>query len=84
MLPLQAAPGFISCRLYQETDHANNLCYVEEWHNSQDLERQIRSIHYTRLLALIEEAAEPPDLRINDVTEVNGLEYLAAARLCDR
>jgi len=84
MLPLQAAPGFISCRLCQEADDANTLCYAEEWHTAEDLDLQIRSIHYTRLLAIMEGAAEPPELRLNWVTEVKGLEYLEAVRLCDR
>ena len=83
MLLLPAAPGFISCRLCQKTDDANTLCYAEEWHTSEDLDRQIRSIHYGRLLELMEKAAEPPELRLNWVTDVKGLEYLAAVRLCD-
>jgi len=84
MLPLQAAPGFVSCRLFREADDANTLCYAEEWHTPEDLDRQIRSSHYPRLLALMEEAAEPPELRLNWVTDVKGLEYLESVRLCDR
>jgi quinol monooxygenase YgiN len=84
MLPLQAAPGFISCRLCQEADDANTICYAEEWHTPEDLDRQIRSDHYTRLLAIMEEAAEAPELRLNWVTDVKGLEYLEAVRLRDR
>jgi quinol monooxygenase YgiN len=84
MLPLQAAQGFISCRLCQETDDANTVFYTEEWHTPEDLDRQICSSHYTRLLAIMEEAAEPPELRLNWVTDVKGLEYLEAVRLCDR
>ena len=84
MLPLQAAPGFVSCSLCQETDDANTLCYVEEWHTTEDLNRQIRSTHYTRLLSIMESAAEPPELRLNWVTDVKGLEYLEAVRLGDR
>jgi quinol monooxygenase YgiN len=84
MVPLQAALGFVSCRLSQEADDANTICYQEEWDTSDDLDRQIRSSHYTRLLALMEAAAEPPNLRLNWVTEVKGLEYLEAVRLCDR
>ena len=83
MLPLQAAAGFSACRLYQIADEANTICYLEEWHTPEDLDRQIRSSHYTRLLALMEEAAEPPELRLNWVTDVKGLEYLEAVRLCD-
>jgi quinol monooxygenase YgiN len=84
MLPLQATTGFISCRLYQEVDDANAICYAEEWRTPEDLDRQIRSNHYTRLLEIMEEAAAPPELRLNWVTEVRGLDYLEAVRLCDR
>ena len=30
----------------------------------------------------MEEAAEPPEFRLNWVTDVKGLEYLEAVRLC--
>jgi quinol monooxygenase YgiN len=80
MLLLPAAPGFVSCRLCQEADDANTLCYAEEWHTPEDLDRQIRSRHYTQLLALMEEAAEPPELRLNWVSAVKGLEYLETVR----
>ena len=84
MLPLQVAPGLISCHLRQEADDVNTICYAEEWHTPEDLDRQIRSSHYTRLLAIMEEAAEPPELRLNWVTDVKGLEYLEAVRMGDR
>ena len=84
MVLLPAAPGFISCRLCQEADDANSICYEEKWHTPEDLDRQIRSSHYTRLLAIMEEAVKPPELRLNWVTDVKGLEYLEAVRLCDR
>jgi quinol monooxygenase YgiN len=83
-LPLQAAPGFISCRLCQEAGDPDVICYEEEWGTPEDLDRQIRSSHYTRLLAIMEEAAAPPELRLNWVTDVKGLEYLEAVRLGDR
>jgi quinol monooxygenase YgiN len=84
MLPLEAAPGFILCRLYQEADDCNTICYLEEWHSPEDLDRQIRSSHYTRLMTLMESAAEPPEFRLNWVEDAKGLEYLEAVRLCDR
>lgn len=82
MVPLPAAPGFLSCRLYVEAGAPNSLCYVEEWKRSEDLNQQIRSDHWTRLLALMEEAIEPPDFRLHWVTDVKGLEYLASVRSC--
>jgi quinol monooxygenase YgiN len=82
MLPLEAASGFGSCRLYVEAGTPNVLCYVEEWQTPEDLDRQIRSSHWTRLLALMEEAVEPPDLRLHWVSDVKGLEYLESVRSC--
>ncbi len=84
MLPLQAAAGFIACRLYADPESPNELCYVEEWQTSGQLDQQIRSSHYTRLLALMEEAAEPPSLQFNWVTDSKGLEYLETVRQVER
>lgn len=81
MLPLEAAPGFVACHLFQDADEPNLLCYVEDWRTSADLDRQIRSPRYTRLLALMEEAAAPPELHVSFVSDVKGLEYLEAIRL---
>ena len=83
MLPLPAETGFISCRVYLDADSPEVLCYIEEWRTPEDLDRQILSSHYTRLLALMEDAAEAPELRVNWVTDVKGLEYLEAVRLGD-
>ena len=83
MLLVEAEPGLLACRLYVNADNPDAICYVEEWQTPEDLDKLIRSSHYTRLLALMEAAAEPPDLRLNWITEVKGLEYLEAVRLCD-
>jgi quinol monooxygenase YgiN len=80
MVPLPAAPGFISCRLYVEAGTPDSLCYLEEWQTSEDLDQQIRSSHWTRLLALMEEAVEPPDFRLHWVEDIKGLEYLESVR----
>ena len=45
---------------------------MEEWRTPEDLDQQIRSSHYTRLLALMEEAAEPPEFRLNWITDTRG------------
>jgi quinol monooxygenase YgiN len=84
MLPLQAAPGLLSCRLCVDPDDPNAICYVEEWQTSEELDQQIRSSHYSRLLSIMEEAAEPPELRLSWVSDVKGLEYLEAVRQVTR
>ena len=84
MLPAQAAPGFVACHLYLDADRPNGLYYVERWGTTEDLDRRIRSSEYTRLLALMESAAEPPELTLSWVTNEKGLDYLEAVRLGSR
>ena len=81
MLPLPAEPGFVSCGLYQEDDNPNTILYVEEWDTENELNRQIRSSHYSRLLNLMEAASSVPELRLNWITDVKGLEHLEKIRL---
>ena len=80
MLLAQAAPGLLASRLFVDADNPNAICYVEEWQAADDLDQQIRSSHYAQLLSVMEQAAEPPEFRVNWVSAVRGLEYLAAAK----
>jgi quinol monooxygenase YgiN len=80
MLLVEAAPGLIACRLFVDAGDRNAICYVEEWQTPEELNRQIRSSHYAQLLSVMEEAAEPPVLRVSWVSDVKGLEYLEAVR----
>lgn len=82
MLPLQAATGFVSCALYVGAEDPDTLCYTEEWQTPEDLDREIRSIRYTHLLAVMEKAAERPDFQLYWVSDVKGMEYLEKVRLC--
>ena len=84
MVLVEAEPDLVACRLYVEAADPNSICYVEEWQTSEELDRQIRSSHYARLLSVMEEAAEPPELRLSWVSDVKGLEYLAAVRQVER
>ncbi len=80
MLPLQAFPGFLACDLFLDTQDQNELCYIEEWKDSQALHEQIRSKHFERLLQVMENSALPPTLRLSWITEVRGLDYLEEVR----
>ncbi len=78
---LQSARGLICARLYADAEHPDSLCYIEEWSTAEDFDRQVVAEHYTRVLALMEDAAEAPDLRVNTVSDVKGLDHLKALRL---
>ena len=80
MRPAQLNRGCTSARLYSEVGDPECLNYLEEWNSEDDLERQLRSGHFARLVAIMETAAEPPTLKFNHVVDTNGLEF--GARVC--
>jgi quinol monooxygenase YgiN len=81
LLSSRAAPGCVSCHLFCSVDDPNSLYFVEAWRATEDLDRQICSTRYTRLLSLMEEAVQPPELKLRWVNDVKGLEYLESVRL---
>lgn len=52
----------------------------EEWRTEEDLQRHIRSSHFSRLAALMEAATEPPKVEFRLPGGIRGLEYAEAVR----
>jgi quinol monooxygenase YgiN len=80
MRPARAEKGFLASQISLDVDDANAVRYEEQWESEEDLENQVRSSRYTRLLALMESASERPALEFHFVSETRGLEYVAAVR----
>lgn len=74
----------LDARLYVEEEDPDALFYLESWSSEEDLPAQLLSEHFTRLLALMETATEPPDLRFHFVERTEGLEYAEKARCSSR
>ena len=81
MLPARAERGFVSSCIYQEVDQPEALCYVEEWATPAQMEDQIRSRRFGRLLAVMETAPKKPVLEVRSVSETLGLDYISTIRL---
>ena len=81
MLPARAERGFVSSCIYQEVDKPEALCYVEEWAELAQLEEQIRSRRFGRLLAVMETAPKQPVLEVRSISETRGLDYISSLRL---
>ncbi len=80
MRPARAEKGFLNCQVSLDVDDVNALRYEERWESGEDLENQVRSPRYAKLLALMESASEAPSLEFHFVSETRGLEYVAALR----
>ena len=78
--PTRAEPGCISCHLNQDVENANVLNYVEEWRSKEDLNRHIRSDQYRKVMAAIDEATDPPEVRFHTIWQTERMEMIRKAR----
>ncbi len=76
MVPVQLNRGCAGCHLYVDTDDPQTLCYVEDWVTVEDLNREIRSDRFTRLLSVMERAPELPVLQFGFLSHTRGLDYV--------
>jgi quinol monooxygenase YgiN len=70
--------GCLGCSVWAGPD--STLHYVEEWDTEDTMRRRVRSDRFTSVLAVIESASEPPEVRFDFVTRTRGLDYVAEIR----
>jgi quinol monooxygenase YgiN len=80
MWPAQQMRGCRFAQVYRSAGDRRRVEYVEEWDELRELRQECRSERFTRLIEVIEMAAEAPDVEVRDITGVHGLDYIAAAR----
>jgi quinol monooxygenase YgiN len=78
--PTEAHRGCGSCRAYQDAEDENAFLLLQDWHTKDALARYIRSDLYRTILAVMESAREPPELRFDTIAETAGVEVVRVAR----
>ena len=78
--PTRVEPGCMSCHVYQDGEDENALTLVEQWRTQADFQRRLCSKEYRKVLAVMESSVEAPEIRINTVSHIAGLEAIEAAR----
>jgi len=78
--PTEAQGGCRGHHVYWDDGDENALLVMQEWTTQAALERYIRSDLYRTVLAIIETAGEPPDIRFDTVARRGGIEIVEAAR----
>jgi quinol monooxygenase YgiN len=76
--PAHQARGCSFAQVYQCPYDAQQIEYVEEWDNAEELRGQLDSERFRRLLALLEMAADRPVLEFRVVSDTHGLEFIAS------
>ena len=80
MGPTRLEPGCLRCLVWEEIEDDTTLHYAEEWATEADMRRRVQSDRFTSLLAVMEAAAEPPQVQFDFVTITRGLDYVAEVR----
>ena len=70
--------GCLTCTVWSDLE--STVRYVEEWATELDLNRRMRSDPFTALLAVMEGAKEPPEVRFDFCTLSRGLDYVEEIR----
>lgn len=74
--PVRSETGCCATRLLRDTAEGCGLTWVEEWHNVEHFEQHLRGTAFRRILAVIELAARPPVVEIDDVSSRRGFELV--------
>jgi len=74
--PVRAEPGCSATRLLRDTEDGCRLTWVEEWRNDEDFERHLRASVFRQIVAVIEAAAGPPVVEIDDVSSRRGFDLI--------
>src|SRR5678816_1446462 len=78
--PTEAHAGCCAYHVYRDDGDENAVLLMQEWATPLALDRYIRSDLYRTVLAVIETASEPPDVRFDTVVQRGGMEIIASAR----
>jgi quinol monooxygenase YgiN len=78
--PTEAYPACRRYCLYRDADDENRLLLLQEWTTQAALDQYIRSDLYRTILAVMETASEPPEIRFDTLAQTAGVEVVEAAR----
>jgi quinol monooxygenase YgiN len=80
MLPAQRLAGCHFAQVYQRVNEPQRIDYVEEWDDLAALRPQLSCERFSRLLELIEMAAEAPEVEFRCISETRGVDFIATQR----
>ena len=78
--PTEARAGCNCSRVYRADDDENTVLLLQEWATQAALTCYLRSDLYRTILAVMETASEPPEIRFDTLAHTAGVEVVEAAR----
>jgi quinol monooxygenase YgiN len=74
--PIRAQPGCRATRLLRDLDDDGSLTFVEEWRERADLEEHLRSAAFRKVVAVLEQGSEAPEVEIDEIVSRSGVELV--------
>jgi quinol monooxygenase YgiN len=78
---IQFEPGCIGRWLYRGVEDVRAILLEELWMSDEDVQRHLRSEKYRKVLLVVEMAAEPPEIRFDEIAHSTGVETIEQARI---
>lgn len=76
----QSSPGCLGAHLSMEVGEERGLVLMEEWQSEEYLRARLRGDAIKVVLAAIDCAVAPPEVRFDTVSDTKGLEFIATCR----
>jgi len=73
-------PGCLSSHVYLDAQEQNTILYKETWRSQEEMDHNLRSDEYYKILLTMEMAVMEPDVRFNVISETTGIETIEKAR----
>jgi quinol monooxygenase YgiN len=78
--PAQRLAGCRFAQVYQRLEDPQLIDYIEEWDDMASFRPHLDCERFSRLLELIEMAAEAPEVEFRCISETHGIDYVATQR----
>jgi len=78
---IQFEQGCVSCQLYRSVGDVRAIMLDELWLSEAELQHHLRSERYRKILLVVEMAAEPPEIRFDQIVQTSGVETIEQARI---
>ncbi|TEU05224.1 MAG: hypothetical protein E3J22_05920 [Candidatus Aminicenantes bacterium] len=78
--PTEAQLDCTLCRVYSQTENSDSLVLLEEWKSQEGLEQHIRSDDFRTILAVMDLAIEPPEIKFVTASNTAGMELIEELR----
>jgi len=79
--PTEARAGCLVCSVYHADDDENAFLLLQEWETHEALDSYLQSDLYRTVLAVMETAIAPPQIRFDTLAHTGGVEVVEAARI---